>query len=127
MKINQLQYKIPYGAYCQVGGSYLGERCFRPAGERRLGVATIFAGWPDGPGTAWFCPLSAHGGSTTHLHGKEGARLPRWLSDTEWAGRMVLHSENGLPVQIPGRFKYYAPDDRAFSLQVSTPERAVLE
>ncbi len=67
------------------------------------------------------------GERATHLYGKEAARLPRWLSNAEWAGRMVLHSEKGLPAQLSDSFTDYAPDGRAFSLQVSTPERAVLE
>ena len=40
---------------------------------------------------------------------------------------MVLHSEKGLPVQLPGSFTDFAPDGWAFSLQVSTPERAIME
>ena len=75
-------------------------------------------------GFAHYLPM---GESTALLYGKEAVRLPRWLSDAEWAGRVVLHSEKGLSVQLPGSITDYKPDGRAFSLQVSTPERAVLE
>ena len=52
-------------------------------------------------GFAHYLPMAER---TTHLYGKEAARLPRWLNDAEWAGRMVIHSEKGLPVQLTGSF-----------------------
>src|SRR5699024_7903086 len=67
------------------------------------------------------------GERTTQLYGQTGVRLPRWVSDADWAGRIVLHSEKGLPVRLPGSFTTHEPAGRAFGLQVSTPERAILE
>ncbi|MFI0472018.1 type IV toxin-antitoxin system AbiEi family antitoxin domain-containing protein [Halomonas sp. HMF6819] len=120
--------RVGHGAYCRTGGALTWESgvfALQALGEQ--GKSLI---WPCGQtalalhGFAHYLPM---GKRTTHLYGKEVARLPRWLNDAEWAGRMLLHSEKGLPAQLPGSFTDYAPDGRAFSLQVSTPERAVLE
>ncbi|MGM0516756.1 MAG: type IV toxin-antitoxin system AbiEi family antitoxin domain-containing protein [Pseudomonadota bacterium] len=43
------------------------------------------------------------------------------------SGRKAFHTESGLPTHLPGSFTDYQPPSGAFTLQVSTPERAVLE
>lgn len=120
--------RVGHGAYCKAGDPLSWESAvFALQASDCSGVPPL---WPGGQtslalyGFVHYLPM---GERTTHLYGKEATRLPRWLSDTEWAGQVVLHSEKTLPVQLPGSFIDYALASRAFSLQVSTPERAILE
>jgi len=120
--------RVGYGAYFQAEAPLTWESgVFALQASYDTGLPPL---WPGGQtalalhGIVHYLPMEER---TTHLYGKEAARLPRWLSDAEWAGEIVHHSEKGLPVQLPGSFTDYAPGGRAFSLQVSTPERAVLE
>lgn len=120
--------RVGHGAYCRAGDLLSWESgifALQALGEQ--GKPPI---WPGGQtalalqGFAHYLPM---GHDTTHLFGGEGARLPRWWRTAEWAGPTVLHTEKGLPRQIPGSFTSYASAGKSFSLQISTPERAILE
>ncbi|MDH2374861.1 hypothetical protein F8A90_06440 [Cobetia sp. cqz5-12] len=120
--------RVGHGAYCQAGEPLTWESAvFALQAIDGLGMPTFWLGGQTALALHGFAHYLPMGERITHLYGKEAIRLPRWLRDTEWAGPLVLHSEKGLPAQLPGSFTDYAPDGRAFSLQVSTPERAVLE
>lgn len=120
--------RVGHGAYCRAGDPLSWESgvfALQVLGEQSKPII-----WPGGQtalalhGFVHYLPMGA---CATRLYGIETARLPQWLSYAEWAGRMVLHSEKGLPVQLPGSFTDYASAGRTFSLQISTPERAILE
>jgi len=120
--------RVGHGAYCQAGEPLTWESAvFALQAIDGLGMPTFWLGGQTALALHGFAHYLPMGERTTHLYGKEAIRLPRWLRGAEWAGPLVLHSEKGLPAKLPGSFTDYAPDGRAFSLQVSTPERAVLE
>ncbi|MDG4868010.1 type IV toxin-antitoxin system AbiEi family antitoxin domain-containing protein [Guyparkeria sp. 1SP6A2] len=120
--------RVGHGAYCRAGDPLSWESgvfALQAAGKK--GAPPI---WPGGQsalalqGFAHYLPM---GHDTTHLFGRKGSRLPHWLRDAEWAGRTALHTESGLPAHLPGSFRDYEPPIGAFTLQISTPERAILE
>ncbi|ARS53527.1 type IV toxin-antitoxin system AbiEi family antitoxin domain-containing protein [Kushneria konosiri] len=120
--------RVGHGAYCQSGESLGWESAiFALQTSNDTELPSLWPGGQTALALQGFVHYLPMGERTTHLYGNEAARLPRWVSDAEWAGQMVLHSEKGLPAQLPGSFTDYAPAGRAFSLRVSTPERAILE
>jgi len=121
--------RLGRGAYCRAGDSLTWESGVFALQALNDPEAPPF--WPGGQtalalqGFAHYLPM---GHETIHLYGAERrSQLPRWLDQADWAGAIDLHSDKGLPVHLPGSFTDYALRSGAFSLTISTPERAILE
>lgn len=120
--------RVGHGAYGRAGDPLSWESgvfALQAAGEQ--GALSLWPGGQTALALQGFAHYLAMGHGTTHLFGTSVTRLPRWLHSAEWAGRTVLHTEKGLPRHLPGSFNDYEPPGKAFTLQVSTPERAILE
>ncbi|MFO7582457.1 type IV toxin-antitoxin system AbiEi family antitoxin domain-containing protein [Guyparkeria sp.] len=120
--------RVGHGAYCRAGDPLSWESgVFALQASSKNGAPPI---WPGGQtalalqGFAHYVPM---GHATTHLFVRKGSKVPKWMRNAEWSGRKAFHTESGLPTHLPGSFTDYQPPSGAFALQVSTPERAVLE
>ncbi|MCK8515001.1 type IV toxin-antitoxin system AbiEi family antitoxin [Methylonatrum kenyense] len=120
--------RVGHGAYCRAGDSLTWESAVfalqASSGSRAVPI------WPGGQ-TALslhgFNHYLALGFSTRHIFGGAGARLPRWFRLAEWTAETNLHTVTALPAELPDSFADHAPANKGFTLQISTPERAVLE
>lgn len=86
--------------------------------------------WPGGQtalALQGFAHYLAMGQEVIHLFGTRGGRLPSWFHDAQWRDHTVLHTKRGLPENLPDSFTAYDPPRKGFTLQISTPERAILE
>lgn len=120
--------RVGHGAYCRAGDPLSWE-----SGVHALQASSEQSApslWPGGQtalalqGFAHYLPMRH---DTAQLFGRKGIRLPRWWCNAEWKGRAVLHTVQGLPQSLPGSFSDYELSGKAFTLQISTPERAILE
>jgi len=119
----------------------VGHGAYRRAGDPLSWESAVFALqssgesespslWPGGQtalalqGFAHYLPL---GNEATHLFGVSATRLPGWLKNADWAGRIAFHTDGSLPPSLAGSFERVEPSSKAFALTISTPERAILE
>lgn len=120
--------RVGHGAYCRAGDSLTWESAVFALQASPEGAAIPI--WPGGQtalslqGFGHYVPM---GSTTLHVFGDAKARLPRWFCLADWTTATELHTPTALPAQLPDSFADYAPPSKAFTLRISTPERAVLE
>lgn len=120
--------RVGHGAYCKAGDPLSWESgVYALQAEDKSSLPPVWPGGQTALALHGFAHYLSMGLETTHLFGAKEGRLPRWLSDADWAGQTTLHGEGGLPAQLPGSFCDHKAPHGAFNIRVSTPERAVLE
>ncbi len=120
--------RVGHGAYSRAGDSLSWESAVFAL--QAIGNSGLPRFWPGGltalglQGLSHYLPI---GQEKLHLFGSGTARPPHWLMDSDWVGPVEFHVDKDLGADIKDSFVHYAPPGKAFGLQVSAPERAILE